>query len=151
MPEFYLVSLSGSSALWPIHPGWGLQEAREAARHSMRTRDGKLYAGTWEHHFAAALPLAQVSSAFQGALAGWWRRGDIVAWVGIGSSGPQTALARVSDAGRPLGRRDPPEGLFYSGTARLEGIGRDGDRVRGAPFILDHVRFGTLDTHNVLL
>ena len=151
MHEFYLIGLSDSSALWPVHPGWGFQESREASLRSMRTRGGALYATTWEHHFAAALPLAQVSSGFQAALADWWRRGETVAWVGIGSSGPQTVLARVSNPGRPLGRREPPEGLRFAGTAKLEGIGRDGDRVQGAPFILDHARFGTFDTHNVLL
>jgi len=151
MREFYLVSLGNAPALWPVQPGWGFQEAREAARHSMRTRGGALYSGTWERHFAAALPLAQVSSGFQAALADWWRRGETLAWVEIGSDGPETALARVRNPGHPLGRREPPEGLLFAGSAKLEGIGLDGDRVRGAPLILDHARFGTLDTHNVLL
>jgi hypothetical protein len=151
MSEFWLAGLSDPSALWPIRPGWGMQVSRQVSRPSMRTRGGELFACTWERHFAVSLPLVQVEEECQSALSEWWRRGAVLAWLEIDSAGPNTVLARVENPGRPLGRREPPDGRLLAGTVRLEGIGRDGDRVRGAPFILDHARFGTLDTFNVLL
>lgn len=151
MNEFFLVSLGDSSALWPIRPGWEMRDAREVLRPSMRTRAGGLFACTWELHFAASLPLARIEEDCQRALGDWWRSAAIVAWCEIDSRGASTVLTRVGNPGRPLGRREPPDGRRLAGTVRLEGLGRDGDRVRGAPFILDHARFGTLDTNNVLL
>jgi hypothetical protein len=151
MDGYYLICMSNSSGLWPVHPGHGATEERRSSRSAHRSRVGGLHAYAWGAHYGATVPLTFVESGFQGVLGEWWRTQSRLAWVRFGATGPVTVLVRIGNLERPLGRRHAPEGARFAGTLRLEGIGRDGDRIRGAPLILDHATLGTLDAHNALL
>lgn len=151
MSEFRLISLTGSSALWCLRPRWGMHEARRVRRESLRDRTGGLHTLTWGGWYEATVPLHLAGGALADALQQWWREQARLAWTVESSDGAETAIVRVADPVAPLGRRERGQPQRRRGTVRLAGIGRDGDRVRGAPLILDHQRFGALDADNVLL
>ena len=151
MSAFQLISLSDSSALWELNPGAEILEGRQALRSAQRSLRGVLHGCVWGAHYRAQVPLSFVESGLREAAAAWWRSQARLAWTQFGATGPETAIVRIGNAGHPLGRRQRPFAGRYAGTLVLEGIGRHGDRVHGAPFILDHAIFGTLDTDNVLL
>jgi hypothetical protein len=148
--EFYLIDIGGTGLAWTVRPGWGLSDAAQSAEALLRTHSGVLHISRWERHAGTALPLSRVDSSFRGAVEAWWRSRAALAWVEAGPSGPRTALVRIGGAAFPLARREKPLGARFAGTVRLEGIAA-GEALRGAPLILDHPRYGTLDTHNLLL
>ncbi len=151
MRDFFIMSVSDSSALWQVRPGWGYRETRQLIKSESRTRRAGHFVYAWGTHFRASLPLTFVESALRHALHGWWRDQANLAWVRDGDSGPETAVVRIGGERQPMGRRETAQRDFHSGTIELEGLGRTGDRIQGAPLILDHSRFGTLDTFNALI
>jgi hypothetical protein len=151
MRQDYLISTNDSSGLWAFHPGRSITEGRQALRSSLRSLSGELYGYSWGTHFRASLPITFAESGLRAALAHWWRVQSRLAWIQIGSGGPVTALVRIGNRQDPLGRRHVPDGALFAGLLLLEGIGREADRVRGAPLILDHATFGTLGTFNTLV
>lgn len=151
MTRFHLISLSGSSAPLDVQPGWGAAEAHERLGSAHRSRSGVLHACAWGAQARIAFPLAHVDSAAHAALSSWWRAQARLAWVR--SDGPrfETHVVRIGEGATPLPRRIPPAGARFSGAVSLLGVGLGAAPVRGAPFILDHALYGTLDTHNILL
>jgi len=151
MTQHYLISLSGSSALLPIHPGWGAVESRQRIAAAHRARSGALHAYAWETHFQAAIPLAHVESESRAALEAWWLGQARLAWMAVGPDRIATLAVRLENGAVPLGRRHPPSGTRYGGSMTVQGVTPGAAPVPGAPLILDHATFGTLDTHNLLL
>ena len=151
MRNYFIVSISDSSALWQVRPGWSYRETRRLLKSESRSQRAGHFVYTWGSHFRASLPLTFVESALRETLHGWWRNQADLAWVRDRDSGPETAVVRIGGERQPLRRRQRAQPDFHSGTVELAGLGRTGDRIRGAPLILDHDRFGTLDTFNVLI
>ncbi|MCZ6749302.1 MAG: hypothetical protein O7D96_08415 [SAR324 cluster bacterium] len=151
MRDFFIMSVSDSSALWQVRPGWGYRETRQLIKSESRTRRAGHFVYAWGTHFRASLPLTYVESALRNALHSWWQDQANLAWVRDEDSGPKTAVVRIGGERQPMRRRETAQGDFHSGTIELEGLGRTGDRIQGAPLILDHSRFGTLDTFNALI
>lgn len=151
MTEFLLIGLSGPSSLLSVRPGWRAVESRQRFGATHRSRSGALHGCGWGAWFRVELPLAQVEPEAREALARWWREQARLAWVRIDGQRIETQVVRIADGPVPLGRRHAPEGARYLGAVTLHGLSPGTAPLAGAPLILDHAAFGTLDTHNLLL
>lgn len=145
-----LISLTASSERWSLRPGQGLHERARLQAPWHRTRTGGRYVYPWAEHYAATVPLHRVEAALAGVLRQWWAGGHRIALTWAEGGGYRTRVVRLASPERPLGAREPPGGTERAGLLRLEATG-PGAPVAGAPLLLDHLRFGTLDTFNVLL
>lgn len=150
MTEFNLIGLGETPAILRIRPGWRYREQRvvEASHH--RTLGGALHTTVWGSHFAARIPLEFIDAAIGDTLDDWWGQQSRIALT-INTSGQWTTqVVRLANPRRPLGGRNMPLSDRFRGVLDLQGIGQGG-AVSGAPLILDHADFGTLDTFNTLL
>lgn len=151
MTETRLITLSGSASSILVSPGWGTRESHERSGAAQRSRSGVLHVCAWGVRFRMAVPLSHVEPAARDTLAAWWREQARLAWVRAEGGRFETHVVRMTNGSMPLARRLPPAGERAAGTITLLGESAGAAPVPGAPFILDHATFGTLDTHNVLL
>jgi hypothetical protein len=151
MISFTLVNLSGLALPLEVRPGWGLSEAHERGGAAHRARTGALHACGWGAHVRITVPLAYLDAGARETLAAWWRGQARLAWVRAEGGRYRTSVVRAAGASPPLPRRLPPAGERCAGAITLLGERAGATPLRGAPLVLDHATFGTLDTHNLLL
>ena len=146
----YLISLTDSLEVWQLQPARGFQEQRRILKSQHRTNRGLLHTCVWGGHFSATLPLTHVGSDLQAVLNRWWHDQSRLALTMERSGTMTTHRVRIVNKAKPIGRFEPPQKGLYQGLIALEGVA-GGWGAHGAPFILDHAHFGTLDTFNAVV